>query len=86
MSQRTFLFSSHLVLILALFKSFETVLADTNITVDDSDSSIQYSTGWSVSLGYNDLDYGGFHHLSNLNTSTASFSFIGMFSLIFNRR
>jgi len=72
-----FSFSSRLIFILALFDSFETVLGDTNITVDDNDASIQYSDGWSVSSGYNALDYGGFHHLSNLNTSTASFSFIG---------
>ncbi|KAE9395129.1 hypothetical protein BT96DRAFT_826665 [Gymnopus androsaceus JB14] len=74
---RLFSLPSRLVLILALFKSFELVLADTNVTVDDNDSSIQYSDGWSVSTGFNSLDYGGFHHLSDSNTSTANFTFTG---------
>ncbi|KAF9072419.1 hypothetical protein BDP27DRAFT_1418044 [Rhodocollybia butyracea] len=53
------------------------VLADHNVTVDDSDGSITYSAGWSVSAAFNSLDYGGFHHLSDSTTATATFTFVG---------
>ncbi|KAE9404188.1 hypothetical protein BT96DRAFT_813993 [Gymnopus androsaceus JB14] len=68
--------SSSLFFLWALL-SFEATLADTNVTVDDSDSSIKYSDDWSVTSASNSLDYGGFHHLSSTKTSTANFTFTG---------
>lgn len=49
-----------------------------NITVDDGDPSIQYSSGWTVSDTSSPLDYGGFHHLSDQPSATASFAFTGV--------
>ncbi|THU82293.1 hypothetical protein K435DRAFT_691818, partial [Dendrothele bispora CBS 962.96] len=49
-----------------------------NFTVDDSDPSIRWSSGWNVSDGNNTLDYGGAHHFSNQNDAFAEFTFTGV--------
>lgn len=53
------------------------VFADWNVTVDDSDPAIQYSDGWTLSAETNPLNFGGFHHLSDQSTATATFIFTG---------
>ncbi|KAJ7585000.1 hypothetical protein C8J56DRAFT_140095 [Mycena floridula] len=65
-----------LVALTVLFSA--SAFADHNVTVDDTDASIVYSNGWSNSDFNNPLDYGGFHHLSENTTSTATFSFTGI--------
>jgi len=48
----------------------------TNVTIDDSDPSISYSSGWSVS-DTSDLDYNGTHHFNNEDGVFAEFNFTG---------
>ena len=72
--------SESLVLVLILPSTVVSVFGQLrNVTVDDSDSSIVYSPAgaWSVSNTSNPLDYGGFHHLSDLPTAQAEFVFTG---------
>ncbi|KAF9063325.1 hypothetical protein BDP27DRAFT_241404 [Rhodocollybia butyracea] len=69
---------SHLLLALVLFRALESTLADRNITIDDNDGAIKYSPGWSVSSGFNALDYQGSHHLTDNKSATANFTFTGV--------
>ncbi|KAF8828061.1 hypothetical protein F5879DRAFT_38355 [Lentinula edodes] len=78
MTPRFHFLSPRLTFALAFYSTFQYVSGDRNVTVDDSDGSISYSTGWSVSSGSNSLDYGGYHHLSDSKTATASFTFTGI--------
>jgi hypothetical protein len=48
-----------------------------NITVDNTDPSITYSSGWTPAQP-NSLDYGGGHVLSTHPTATATFQFTGL--------
>jgi hypothetical protein len=49
-----------------------------NVTVDDTSSSIAYTGVWMpLSDETNALDYGGSHHVSQQQGSTATFSFTG---------
>ncbi|KAF5343465.1 hypothetical protein D9758_011863 [Tetrapyrgos nigripes] len=50
----------------------------TNVTVDDNNPSIFYSSGWTVSDSSNPLNYGGYHHLSDQPNATAEFNFTGV--------
>ncbi|KAJ7584999.1 hypothetical protein C8J56DRAFT_862607 [Mycena floridula] len=67
-----------LVVIASIFFSCSVLARLRNITVDDSDVSIIYSTGWSTSDINNPLNFGGFHHLSENRTATATFTFTGV--------
>ncbi|KAF5380729.1 hypothetical protein D9757_007123 [Collybiopsis confluens] len=77
MSGRAVFLSSRLCFLLYLLHASRLAFADRNITVDDNDSSIKYSTDWSVSSGSNPLDYGGFHHLAESKSAIATFTFTG---------
>ncbi|KAG8859384.1 hypothetical protein FRB96_004599 [Tulasnella sp. 330] len=56
-----------------------TVHALRNITIDDTDSIIQYSGNWEPdSQHLSDLDYGGAHTVSSQSTATATFGFTGV--------
>jgi hypothetical protein len=60
------------------------VNADRNVTVDDTDSAIKYSgNGWIVSTGFNGLNFGGFHHLSDQKNAVATFTFTGAHPFVF---
>ncbi|KIK70017.1 hypothetical protein GYMLUDRAFT_67275 [Collybiopsis luxurians FD-317 M1] len=69
--------SARLLFLLSFLQFFQSTFADRNVTVDDSDISIQYSADWSASSPSNSLDYGGFHHLSDNKLASASFTFTG---------
>jgi hypothetical protein len=53
-----------------------------NVTIDDSDSSIQYTGGWGLNSESNEDDYGGFHHVTSDRSAYATLSFTGV--LIFH--
>lgn len=62
--------------ILAILGLLPVVQAAHNVTVDDNDASVQYSSGWEISSS-SSLNYGGSHHLTEQRTATASFTFTG---------
>lgn len=86
MTPRFHFLSPRLTFALVFYSTFRYVSGDRNVTVDDSDGSISYSTGWSVSSGSNSLDFGGYHHLSDSKTATANFTFTGMSFLVVYHR
>ena len=67
--------------VLLTFLSGYSVLASSVVSVDDNDSSIQYSgSGWEPSSQrLNSLDFGGGHVVSTIVTDTATFTFTGAY-------
>ena len=67
-------------LLFLLLSVLYVVHAQTNVTVDDSDSSIVYAPvtapSWTTP-GPSPLDYGNYHHLSEDPSATATFTFTG---------
>ncbi|KAK7032528.1 hypothetical protein VNI00_012925 [Paramarasmius palmivorus] len=56
------LLKSFRLFFLTIFYLFSFTTASSNITLDDTDSSIQYSAGWSVPPTTSNLNFGGTHH------------------------
>jgi hypothetical protein len=70
----------YLPLLFALFQLLSLAQCRKNITLDDNDSKIQYTSGWSRSVSTN-LDYGGSHVLTMNTTAEAVLQFTGDFCL-----
>lgn len=67
------------LLMLGLLHSSIPALAEMNITVDSTNSSIIYSDDWEQLPG--DLDFNGTHMLTSDLTGTAVFEFIGAYAV-----
>jgi len=67
----------YILVLLACIFVHDAVVAQSNITVDDSAKSIVYSAGWGLSAP-SPLDYGGSHHLSGDQSAFATFTFTGV--------
>ncbi|KAJ7660184.1 hypothetical protein DFH06DRAFT_1297028 [Mycena polygramma] len=68
----------HDFLFFGAFAALSFVSGLRNVTLDDNDPSVIYSSGWNVSTESNPLDVGGFIHYSADPTATASLTFRGV--------